>query len=318
MNGENAVRKSGKMEISGIVTAILQTTFVTGERYSLSYIARVVHGINPQVSRHPSHLQVEFAGAFKDKSLRMLESVARYLVQEGFLFVTNPEFRIVKVTDKGRNFLDHPETMEVSHKKLFGNFSESRLEARLRQLRRDIASRGGMKEYEVMTDFALLNLVREQPREHEAIVQVPGVHPDRIQPFIPEFLFLINEHAEWMEALRLKREAKDVLSPTYRQTRELFMAGKTLEEIAGEKGVKPATIAGYLMSLHRQGMIDLKPWIKKHVHAAAFRKATQYFKHVANPRLKEAYEALGLDYSTLRLCRLYLADVTTVSETIAA
>ena len=57
------------------------------------------------------------------------------------------------------------------------------------------------------------------------------------------------------------------------------------------------------------GEIDLRPWIEKNVDSKALYKGAEYFKKVSNPKVKEAFQVLGLDYETLNLCKMYVANV---------
>ena len=94
----------------------------------------------------------------------------------------------------------------------------------------------------------------------------------------------------------------------------LFEKGFTVEQIASQHELKTGTIQHYLLTLHQAGEIDLIPWIKDQLSTEELEKGSRYFQQHENPKLSQAFADLGLDYDTLRLCRLYVAKHDTVQE----
>ena len=85
---------------------------------------------------------------------------------------------------------------------------------------------------------------------------------------------------------------------------EMFQSGKTIAEIAKERGFVETTIAGHLAHFVKTGELDVFQFMGKE----KLNKIVDYFKNTKERNLTPAREALGDDfsYSDLRMGLSYL------------
>ena len=85
---------------------------------------------------------------------------------------------------------------------------------------------------------------------------------------------------------------------------EMFQSGKTIEEIAIERGLVETTIASHLANYIKLGELDVLQLLPKE----KLDRIVEYFKNTDNRNLTPAVKALGEDfsYSDLRMGLSYI------------
>ncbi len=103
------------------------------------------------------------------------------------------------------------------------------------------------------------------------------------------------------ETSKKKKEPKP---ETKKLSFELFQLGKTVEQIAKERGLVETTIASHLAHYIKEGEIDVLQLLSKE----KLDKIEEYFKNTDNKSLTSARETLGEDFSygDLRMGLSYL------------
>lgn len=134
---------------------------------------------------------------------------------------------------------------------------------RLTEWRRGKAAEAGMPAYTVCTTKTLLAVSNHLPADSTDLLMMPGIGPATAQKYGDEILGIVagykQEHpeSERLDAAaahkkkpRAEREKKQKpeRGETRRTSLAMFMAGKEVDEIASERGLKPATIVGHLLA----------------------------------------------------------------------
>jgi ATP-dependent DNA helicase RecQ len=297
------------------VSWILQTIEALEEKYGVNYPIQILQGRTPFI-RQEAHLALPTFGKLTDWSTDRLRGLMTHLLDLGYLEISNARYGRLALTEAGKAFLSAPTEVIVKWKQLERSRLEQDLLRRLRTLRRELSQRMSTAPFRIFTDHSLEHLIQLRPRTLQELKDVPGFGDYKCNQFGPSILLSIQQaESEEAEALRLHLLRK-VSRPSYQSVKELFQAGLDEAGIARKRMVQTRTVRRMLLELHRAGEIDLCPWIESEVPDADFKQATEYFQEQENPRLKSAYEALGLDYDTLRLCRLYVASVDQRQEVI--
>ena len=243
-----------------------------------------------------------------------LTNMINYLLKQGFLRISNAAFGNLAITPKGEAFLDAPTELMVAEADLVTPELDRMLQAELRQIRRELSDQAEIMPYEIFTNFTLHQIVEQKPTNVTMLKAIPGIGDQRINRYGHAVIQAVKRVQE--DGSKMLRDLK-AKSPSRQEVKALFLSGKSVEEIASARKVKPVTVMIYLEELHLSGELNLNEWIENRLDPKVLHKGVEYFKQVESHELKSAYEVLGLDYDTLRMCRLYVADVKTAHAELA-
>lgn len=288
---------------------ILQLIIDTKERYGSSYLIRLLRGDDSFDVRESEHTESSSYGTMPTHYSDRLRNIFRYLIREGLLQITDPIYGVLALTDTGRSFLENPYDLIARYQSLRFSPLERIMLRELREARRALATKQELPAFRVFTDHMLQRLVEEKPSSIDALRQIPGFGDYKINRYGPAVLQAVSRSYEQQRIQAQQDVVRQANNGAHQITKSLFESGLTEAEIAEKRDIQPATVRRHLINLHRTGQIDLTPWIETQLTAETLDKGSTYFRQAESRRLRDAYEQLGLDYDTLRLCRLYVASL---------
>lgn len=307
-------QKKNETNIKEVITCVCKTVILLERSYGADYLARLLMGYDRYGLRKESHKELETFGLMEDFYSFQIVNIIRYMEDEGYLKIVDPNFGSIDVTEKGEQFLETPEDVIIPTSKMQTPELDRLLYAELRQIRREYSEAAEVMPYEVFTNYAMEKIVKQQPQNVTELRMIPGFGDVRINKY---------GHAVLKAVKRVKEDAPQLLlqmrvsRPSHQSVKDLFLAGKSLSEIAKEREITVTTTIIYLENLHKAGQINLCEWIEENVEPQALHKGTEYFKQVNDPKLEEAFNVLGLDYTTLRMCKLYVASMNSEKAVLA-
>lgn len=176
----------------------------------------------------------------------------------------------------------------------------------LRSYRYEKANELGIPVYMVFSQKSLIEMVNYLPVSSKALLLINGFGKRKIDQFGADIIQLIQNYCDENEIERgeipLKEAPKEKKAPkpdTKKVSYEMFQSGKTVEEIAKERGLVETTIASHLAHYVRKGELDVLQFISKEKLA----EIVKYFESTDNRNLTPARDALGekFDYGELRM-----------------
>ncbi|WP_255713120.1 helix-turn-helix domain-containing protein [Dyadobacter sp. CY312] len=194
------------------------------------------------------------------------------------------------------------------------NMQHSKLYATLKSWRKDVAAENNVLDYMVIPMKTLLEISETLPTTSDQLAHIKGIGKAKVNRYgssligivknyclendveIPE----INEAAHSDLGLKTKKEKSD----TKRISLELFLEGKTIDEVALERGLTPATVETHLIHFIETEELDIyKLYAPDKITAI-----TAYLTANRQATLGEAKNALGDNYSypEIRACLKYL------------
>lgn len=168
--------------------------------------------------------------------------------------------------------------------------------------------------YMIFSQKSLVELVTYLPLSLAELKLINGLGKRKIDRFGEDIIDLIGEYCEENEVNRskipLKENPKKEKKPkvdTKKVSFELFNAGKTLEEIAKERGLVETTISSHLAHFVKTGELDVLQFVTEE----KLKKMVEFFKGTRDRNLGQAREALGPDFSygDLRMGLSYLESL---------
>jgi len=184
---------------------------------------------------------------------------------------------------------------------------------RLKQWREDVAETHGLILYEVLPTRSLLEIVHALPLNLPALKKINGIGPSKATRFGAELIAIIQayctEHKIHGNAFSaLEAEALAVKPPkidTKTQSLDLLRAGKTMDEIAAERGFTRSTIEGHLahfVALGELSVFDLMPREQVEEVEVFFRE-----KNTASSAEAKAHFGEKYSYGEIRLVLAHLS-----------
>ena len=311
---ENSNLKNRKINITEDVVTILKTVLLFDQSYGMNYLARVLLGNKDYRFKKEMHTELESFGAFQDMRLAKIRDLINFTIKKGFLLVSDKRYGILTITQEGENFLDKPEILEVHPRYLYTSRHDRRLFMLLRSLRKELANQEHKPPFHIFTDYTLQCMVESKPATISELKNIPGIGDYKADIYGQALLNTFKEH-EMQKAEDSKARLLQLAnSPSHQEVKALFESGMDIVSIAERRNVQPTTVKSSLYRLHDAGQINLNPWIEQQIEDSALEKGAEYFRKASSSKLKEAYEKLGMDYETLRLCRMYVNKVTTLEE----
>ncbi|NQU52649.1 MAG: helix-turn-helix domain-containing protein [Bacteroidetes bacterium] len=183
----------------------------------------------------------------------------------------------------------------------------------LRSFRYEKSSELGIPAYMVFSQKALVEMVNYLPVESATLELINGLGSKKIEQFGADIIQIIQLYCDENEVERmeipLKQATKKEKKPkedTKKVSFELFQSGKTVAEVATERGLSPTTIESHLSHYVGLGELDVNLFLDKE----KLQKITQYFKSTDNKSFGEAKAKLGdeVSYSELRMGLSYLGS----------
>ncbi len=298
----------------------------TEQRFGMTHVIDVLRGSNNKKIRDFNHDQLSTYGIGKDSSVEEWKRLGHALLQQGFLDVAT-EFSILRLNTRSRDILRKQCTFEMpviqrevkKEERVRADFEvldpqSSRLFQHLRNLRKQIADASGVPPYVIFSDTALRGMAQQRPQTQEQFLQISGVGSSKVEayftPFTEEiraYCELHNIPMEQMAAIAPKKSAivkpPPVQMPHSRlQTLTLNEQGKSIEQIANERGLTTSTITNHLAELIELGeTIDIAPLIPE----SHYQNIVDAIEQLGDGALRPLKDFLGDDYSfdEIRLVR---------------
>lgn len=134
----------------------------------------------------------------------------------------------------------------------------------LKQWRDNTAANMGAEEYMILPSKALIALSNELPTTTPALKRVKGIGEAKIKQFGAEIINIIAIYCKeqhiikpFVAELELTKVEKTPKPDTKQLSYDLFKAGKTMAEIAAERGFVVSTIEGHLGHFVGTGDLDI-------------------------------------------------------------
>ncbi len=284
----------------------------------LNHVIEVLTGADTEKIRRWGHTQLSTYGIGKEHGRAEWAAIGRELIRLGFLRQTTEKFSVLELTAEGRSVLTRrqpvtltkPVTAPEPAAHRTGEIScDEALFERLRQVRKGLADERDVPAYIIFSDVALRQMARNYPAGEREFTRISGVGEKKLREFGAVFLAEIAAHLTANprqifadDSFTEPPAAKPRLSDTIRATLQDFRSGKSVPEIARQRGLVPGTIYGHLgTALDAGERIDLE----RVVTVEQQRQIEAAFAKIGPANLIGVKEFLGetIDYGQLRIYR---------------
>ncbi|MDZ7799877.1 MAG: DNA helicase RecQ [Trueperaceae bacterium] len=275
----------------GTVSAqkLLSTVVRTGQRFGAGHLTDVLLGKRtPRVTRL-RHDQVSTFAVGRELSERAWRSVTRQLVARGHLVtdadghgslrlgpsaaaVLRGETRVELREDRAPAAASAGASAPRRSAEALPGEVRARFET-LRELRGRLAKDLGVPPYVVFHDATLREMAERVPTDEATLASVQGVGATKLERYGEAFLAALRPMAARDGTAPATRPPEDRPAPadagppngaggaeldTVERTRSLILAGRTIEAVASERGLKRRTVESHLAELVRRGDLTVQ------------------------------------------------------------
>jgi ATP-dependent DNA helicase RecQ len=305
----------GTLAAQKFLSCVYRIREKSGFSVGIQHVVEVLCGAETEKIRKWNHHTLSTYDIGGEHSRAEWAAIGRELVRLGLLRQDADKFNVAELTDDGRAALKSRQKIVLTRpvsapeaKHRVGEIAcDEVLFDKLRQLRKRLADERGVPPYIVFSDVALRQMARHYPRNESEFSRISGVGDKKLHEFGTAFLGEIAAHMRtnarqvFADDSFEAAAARSRLNDTARETLHFFRQGKSVEEIAGLRGLKETTIYSHLEDALAAGeRLD----VNRLIDSAAQREIAAAFGRFGFGNLTGAVESLGGRYSYGQL-RIY-------------
>lgn len=312
-------------EAQETILLVLEAVLQTGERTGVQHIVNVLMGVaNQQVTlyEHDKLEDVFAKGAETDE--KAWKTILNQLVVADFLYKDIQEYGVIKLSEKGKAYLDKPYPVQLfvhrdmesgSHGDDEGDIEDYDahdviLFDKLKVLVKKVADEKKVPPYVVFSEPSLIDMATKYPINMQEFQNIVGVGMGKAQKFGAPFIKLIKDYVDENEIER----ATDVVvrSTGKKSALKLFILQhidrKTpLDEIGELKSISFYDVLDNIENIVLSGTkIDIDYFIEEVIDPEVQEEIYEYFMHAKSDSIADAEKALGESYPVeeIRLVRI--------------
>ena len=253
------------------------------ERFGSTYVIDFLRGSKNEKIR-PEHKELKTYGIGADISKADWFRYLRELTAMGYLQVTDDAYPVLKLTNKSDAVLKGTEKVLLIASQTIEEYQpaaalpfEAGLLADLKNIRQDIALHENIPPYIILSDATLVEMATYLPQTLDELRLISGFGDIKLARYGKEFLLPVKNYCTKNELpSRIKqkvpkreRKAKTELNGSQKSSNtafdsyNLYRSGKTIPEIAAERGLAATTIEGHLSQYVYNGTIDVKEFVSE-------------------------------------------------------
>ncbi len=182
---------------------------------------------------------------------------------------------------------------------------------KLKSWRAGIAKKQALAHYMILSQKAIAGLAHYLPASFDEMKKIKGIGKRTLEKYGEDILEIILSFREdnkidikMPESERKPAKEKLKKRPTREISLELFQSGKSVDEIAEERGLTSNTIESHLAHYVGEGLLDIEQFVDEKKLALI----AEYFQKSKSLQLNDAKHALGdeVSYSDLRFVLNYM------------
>ena len=327
---DNVRNPKAKAEAQDQVKKLLEVVRDTKHLYKSKEIVFTLIGrVNATIKAYRTDTQ-KFFGCGSDHDERYWMALIRQVLVDGMLTKDIETYGILKVSDKGTDFIKNPTSFMMSEDheysesedeaivtaaKSSGTADEA-LMAMLRDLRKKVAKKLGVPPFVVFQDPSLEDMALKYPITLDEMINVHGVGEGKAKKYGKEFLELINRYVEDNDIIR--PDDLVVKSTGANSANKLYIIQNidrklSLADIASGKGLNMDALIKEMEQIVYSGTkLNIKYWIDEMLDDDQQEEIHDYFMESESDNIENALKEFDGDYDIdeLRLMRIkFISEV---------
>jgi ATP-dependent DNA helicase RecQ len=327
---DNVRNPKNKVEAKNQVVQLLQVVRDTKHLYkSKEVVFTLIGRVNAVIKAHKTDSQ-SFFGCGADKEEKYWMALLRQVLVEGYLAKDIETYGIVKITDKGLDFIKNPVSFMMSEDHEYNESeddaivsaasssgtADEALMAMLRELRKKEAKTLGVPPFVVFQDPSLEDMALKYPISLEELTNIHGVGEGKAKKYGAPFVALISRYVEDNDIIR--PDDLVVKSTGVNSANKLYIIQNidrklSLDDIASAKGMSMDDLIKEMEQIVYSGTkLNIKYWIDDMLDDDQQEEIHDYFMESDSDKIEDALKEFDGEYDIdeLRLMRIkFISEV---------
>ena len=322
-NCDNCKNPKKQVEAKELLSAVLEAVSTLKEKFKADYIVNILIGKETSEIESFKHNELEIFGSGQDEDEKTWNAVIRQALIAGYLLKDIENYGLLKVTEKGKEFMEKPVSFKITKDNEFEEEVEETpvrggascavdpaLYSMMKDLRKKLSKSLQVPPFVIFQDPSLEAMATTYPITLEELQNIPGVGAGKAKRYGKEFIELIKRHVEENEIerpedLRVRTVAnKSKLKVSIIQRIDRKVA---LDEIASSNGLEFSELLDEIEAIVYSGTrINIDYFVNDVMDEDHVEDIYEYFKDSETDDLEDAIEEMGGDYTDdeIRLVRI--------------
>ena len=209
-NCRNCLTEFQDVDVTEEAAGILNMTLSSGQRYGIQAVIDAVHGSDSAKVRQFRLQENPYYGVLKDRTIVRLRQILNDLLVKEYLWLTPGDYPVLKLWEKGREFLQEKDSAQVflklpkeqekaetkqkaQKKRAVEDVKYPELFEILRQYRYQMAQKAHIPPYIIFSDKTLREMSTYLPVNREEMLAINGVGNSKYEKYGKAFENLIQE-----------------------------------------------------------------------------------------------------------------------------
>jgi ATP-dependent DNA helicase RecQ len=322
-NCDNCLNPKKQIEATEMLCTVIEAIIALKENFKADYVIDVLQGRETSEVTAHLHEDLECFGTGMGEEDKTWNAVIHQALIAGYLSKEVENYGILKVTSKGKKFLQKPIPFKITKD---NDFEESEEEApsrgggscavdpalysMLKDLRKKMSKHLGVPPYVIFQDPSLESMATIYPITLEELQNIPGVGQGKAKRYGKEFCELIKKHCEENEIerpedLRVRTVAnKSKMKVSIIQAIDRKVA---LDDIAMSKGIEFDELLDEIEAIVYSGTkLNIDYFLTDIMDEDHMLDIYDYFKESTTDKIDDAMDELGSDFTEeeIRLVRI--------------
>jgi ATP-dependent DNA helicase RecQ len=327
---DNVRNPKVKVEARKQVVKLLEVVRDTKHIYkSKELVFTLIGRVNAVIKAHRTDVQ-SFFGSGSNHDEKYWMALLRQVLVDGLLSKDIETYGVVKITDKGLDFINKPSSFMMSEDHEYNELEDEAivsaakgtgvadevLMGMLKDLRKKVAKKLGVPPFVVFQDPSLEDMALKYPISMDELINIHGVGEGKAKKYGKEFIALINQYVEDNDIIR--PEDLVVKSTGANSINKLYIIQNIdrklpLSDIASAKGLTMEALISEMEQIVNSGTkLNIKYWIDEMLDDDQQEEIHDYFMESHTDNIEDALKEFDGDYDIdeLRLMRIkFISEV---------
>ena len=190
------------VEAKKIISCVYRVYNMNGRRVGKSTIADILSGSASEKMKTGGYDGLTTYGIMSDVPMHRIRLIMDHLIEKGYLAVTYGEYPVVTATEKTASVIKDGTVIEMKlpreKKRIAPKLVKEEvpvdpvLYAKLKELRKELASKARVPAYVIFTDASLRDMCRKLPKNRQEFLGVSGVGASKAEKYGDKFVNMIS------------------------------------------------------------------------------------------------------------------------------
>lgn len=325
---DNCLHPKTQVEAQEEVQMLLEAVIAVKEKFATEHVVNVLVGKEDQTIKSYGHNKLEIFAEGSDKDPKFWTSVVRQALLAGLLMKDIDNYGLLKITPKGKEFLNEPHSFMVTQDHDFddteaddddepagsgggGSAADAELFAMLKDLCKKVAKQKNVPPFVVFQETSLEEMAIQYPITMDELKNISGVGPGKAIKYGKPFIDVIARYVEENEIDRpMDLVVKSVVNKSGLKVYIIQNIDRklSLDDIADAKGISLGELIAEIESIVSSGTkIDINYYLNEVIDEERQEEVYDYFRTAETDSIEDALKELGENEYTeeeIRLMRI--------------